>query len=70
MLYEVAIIEIPTEEDAKKGATEKLILAPVPIVAKDPSGAAIQVALQNKDKITCDFSRAEVLVRPFVSGKA
>lgn len=62
-LYEVAILEHPTEEQKKAGASEKLILSPKAIVAKDPTSAVV-AAVMGEAK-TGDPSRLEVLVRPF-----
>jgi hypothetical protein len=67
MLYEVAIVEKPTDEQAKNGACEKLIFGPKAVVASDDRNAAIAVVIDN----AADFAqvakdRMEVLVRPFV----
>lgn len=63
-LYEVAIIERPTKKQAEEGATEKLLMEPTPVIARDPQSAGIAAAL--KAKLDVDMERAEVLVRPFV----
>jgi len=63
-LFEVAILETPTRKEAKNGTLEKLVLPPVPIVAKDEQGAAISAVLDAKD-LEVDRSRMEVIVRPF-----
>lgn len=65
MLYEVAIIEEPTKKEVEEGgAQERLVLAPVPVVARDPQGAVLAVMVSsNAPKL--DLSRARVLVRPF-----
>lgn len=65
MLYEVALIEMPTKKDSEEGAQEKLILNPTPVIAKDEQSAGVAAVMQNKDKIECDISRVQVLVRPF-----
>jgi hypothetical protein len=67
MLYEVAIIEQPTKKEIEEGTgMEKLILAPVTILAKDPQAAAMQVALANASTVkAADPNRMQVLIRPF-----
>lgn len=65
MLYEVALIEKPTKKEQEDGKTEKLILPPTPVIASDHKSAGVQAVMQNKDKLTCDLSMVEVLVRPF-----
>lgn len=64
MLYEVAIIERPTQKEVEEqGAAERLILAPTPVVAKDKQGAAIAASIEAElDELT---PQMEVLVRPF-----
>ena len=65
-LFEIVILEKPTEKARKAGATEKLVLGPKPIVAKSEQAAVLHVMLNGKPKF--DIDRAEVIVRPF--GKA
>jgi hypothetical protein len=65
MLYEVAILQTPTENEQKEGKGETLILAPTPVVATNDRAAGVKAVLDNKDKITADLSRVNVLVRPF-----
>lgn len=65
MLYEVALIEKPTQKEQENGQVEKLILPPTAVIAKDDKSAGVQAVMLNKDKITGDLSRVEVLVRPF-----
>lgn len=65
MLYEVALIEKPTKKELEDGKTEKLILPPTPVIAADDKSAGVQAVMQNKEKLTGDLSRVEVLVRPF-----
>jgi hypothetical protein len=65
-LFEVAILEIPTEDEAKKGKAERLVFGPKPVVAKDGNSASIASVLQNKEEIgEIDFAKIQVLVRPF-----
>ena len=66
MLFEVALVELPTPKDAgENGAMEKMILPPTPIIAKDQQSACVAAVMAHKDKIECDMSRLSVLVRPF-----
>ena len=64
-LFEVAIIERPTETERKDGKTEKLVFGPKAVVAKDSQPAAIHAALDG-NRIEVNEDRMEVLVRPFV----
>lgn len=65
-LYEVALIERPTKKEQEDGKSEKLILPPTPVLAKDDRSAGFQAVIEHKDKIAVDLQRVEVLVRPFV----
>ncbi len=66
MLFEVAITELPKPKEAEEsGAMEKIILQPTCVIAKDAQSASVIAVLENKDKIDCDMSRLQVLVRPF-----
>lgn len=66
MLFEVAITELPKPKEAEEtGALEKIILDPTCVVAKDAQAASVVAVLENKEKINCDMSRIQVLVRPF-----
>lgn len=65
MLFEVALIQKPTKKEAEDGKSETLILPPTAVIANDDKSAAVQAVAQNKDKISDDLSRVEVLVRPF-----
>ncbi len=63
-LFDVAILEKPTKNELEEGASEKLILGPVSVIAVDEQAAAISAVMDAKD-IKIDRSRMEVLVRPF-----
>jgi hypothetical protein len=69
MLYEVAMLEHPTKKQAEEGVSERLVVGPITVVARDPQAAAVAAVLTNKGKIDAeeitDLSRLEVLVRPF-----
>lgn len=62
-LYEIVILEKPTEKAAKEGAVEKLIFGPKAIIAKDEQKAILHVLTNGCPKMNID--RSEVLVRPF-----
>lgn len=65
MLYEVALIQQPTQKEKEDGACEVLVMAPTPVIAKDEQSAGVAAVMQKKDEIKCDISRIQVLVRPF-----
>jgi hypothetical protein len=44
-LYEVAILEKPTQKEAEEGKSERLVLGPKAVVANDPQSAAISAVL-------------------------
>jgi hypothetical protein len=65
-LFEVAIVEIPTKDDAEKGKQEKLVFGPKAIISKDESSAGIAAVLKNKEEIgDIDLAKIQVYVRPF-----
>lgn len=66
MLYEVALIQQPTKKEIDDGQQEVLVMPPTSVIARDEQSAGVAAVMQNKDKITCDLSRIQVLVRPFV----
>jgi len=63
-LFEVAIIERPTEKESEDGKVERLVLGPVAVIGNDPQSAAIAAVLDAKD-VTIDRAKMQVLVRPF-----
>lgn len=67
MLFEIAILELPTKEETEKGSgVEKLVFGPVHVVAKDSQSAAIKAVMSNSDKMSgVNQERMQVLVRPF-----
>jgi len=65
MLYEVAIIERPTQKAAEDGAVEKLIFGPKAVCAPSPQTAGV-LASQCMSLSECNPNLIEVLVRPFV----
>ena len=64
-LFEVALIQQPSEKEREEGAQETLVMSPTPVIAKDQQTAGVAAVMQNKEKITCDIARVQVLVRPF-----
>ena len=67
MLFEVAILEIPTQKEIEgNGAMERLLFGPVAVVARDEKGAVMQATRQMEHEEPWDASRVQVLVRPFV----
>lgn len=67
MLFEVAIVENPTNEAMeKRNELEKVVLEPTTVVASDQAAAGITAIMDNTEKLKdCDKSRLQVLVRPF-----
>lgn len=66
MLCEIAILESPTIEDAKKGTLEKVLVAPYFEVAKDEKSAYLQAIKRHNAVIPDDdASRIQILVRSF-----
>lgn len=64
MLYEVAIVLNPTEDEVKRGKNEEILLMPTCVVAQNTMNAAIKAANSCTDDRKMD-DRAEVFVRPF-----
>ncbi len=65
MLYEVAILELPTKNEKEDGKGERLVFGPSAVVAKDEQSAAIAAVLDQSGGVQVDRSRMSVLVRPF-----
>lgn len=64
-LYEIAAILMPTEKELEDGATEKMIVAPKAIIAKNEQMAGIAAARDGAIPSDVDLNRLLVLVRPF-----
>jgi hypothetical protein len=65
-VYEVIIIEKPTDSEMDDGVLETIVLEPVLLVAKDEKSASMKVLLDNKELLSQkDAGRLEVMVRPF-----
>jgi len=66
-LYEVAIVEKPTQKKMEEdGAIEKLVFGPKPVCASSPQTAAV-IASKEADLKDVNQNMIEVLVRPFVA---
>ena len=64
MLYEVAILEMPTKKELEENsAAEKLVFGPKAVIARDAQSAAVTAVLDNDVKV--DKTRMNILVRPF-----
>ena len=63
-LFEVAILQKPTKKEAEDGISEKVILAPKAVVARDDQSAAISAVMDGGLPADFDRARMEVLVRP------
>lgn len=62
-LFEVAILEQPTKDEANRGVSERLVFGPKTIVAKDAASAGIAAVMG--EKIEVDQTRMTVLTRSF-----
>ncbi len=63
-LFEVAILEKPTKNEAEDGKSERLVFGPKAVIARDSQSAGIAAVL-DADKLDVNRDRMEVLVRPF-----
>lgn len=63
-LFEVAIIEEPTQKEIEDGGVEKLVMTPTAVLAQDEQTAAIN-AVMDSDDLKVDRNKMKVLVRPF-----
>jgi len=63
-LFEVAILEKPTKNEAEDGKSERLVFGPKAVIARDNQSAGIAAVL-DADKLEINRDRMEVLVRPF-----
>lgn len=64
-LFEVAILEKPTQKEIEDGKGERLVFGPQAVVAADGQSAAIAAVMDSKEKVDVDRARMQVLVRPF-----
>jgi len=66
MLFDVAIVKVPTQKEAEEGKMEELVVPPTTVVAVDEASATINVAVANADKLaSVPKERLTVYVRPF-----
>ncbi len=63
-LFEVAILEKPTKNEAEDGKSERLVFGPKAVVARDSQSAGIAAVLDS-EKLDVNRDRMVVLVRPF-----
>jgi len=67
-LFEVAVLETPTDNDKDAGQLEKIVLKPTFIIAKDSQSAAMKTVM-NIDTLAAgvsfDKERLDIRVRPF-----
>lgn len=66
-LFEVAIIEHPTDDEAKEGKLERLVFGPKAIIADNDQNAVIVAVFGEIPFPQFSRDRAEVIVRPFIS---
>jgi len=65
-LFEIAVIENPTESARKDGALEKIIIPPKLVVSANEQSAGFDMLLDNAEKLQkVDKARMQVIVRPF-----
>jgi len=64
MLYEVAITQLPTKNEAENGVGEKIVLQ-TKLIPADSENTAGAVAITNVDKEKVALGRLKVYVRPF-----
>lgn len=63
-LFEVAILETPTKNEAEDGKSERLVFGPKAVVARDGQSAGIAAVL-DAGTVEVNRDRMVVLVRPF-----
>lgn len=64
-IFEFAIIEHPTEDARKAGASSRLLVPPTSVLAKDQSTAAMLAGRALPPEALDHLDRVEVAVRPF-----
>lgn len=66
MLYQVAILEKPSKKERDEGASERLVMGPVPQVAGNEQSAAVLAVTEHHEKLDgVNPDRMEVIVLPF-----
>lgn len=65
-LYEVAIVKTVSKDEADRGVSEELLLAPTPVLAESKEAAIVAATMSSKAELKgIDPQRVKVLVRPF-----
>ncbi len=64
-VYEIVVVEEPTEEEAKKGISPKLLLGPVAAIGNSPEQAMVSLIKKNSDTLPEDMGKVRVFIRPF-----
>jgi len=64
-LFEVAILEKPTKKEIEDGKSERIVMMPTAVIARDSQSAAVIAVMESKDLGDIDKSKMEILVRPF-----
>jgi hypothetical protein len=65
-VFEYAIIQYPTEEEAEKGARAEFISLPAPVIARDKDEVKMLVSKTDLENVKDEgLDRVEILVRPF-----
>ena len=67
MVFEVLIIEKPTEKEEEDGKLERIVVEPKCVVAKTQQSAILKALMDAKEIREFDIDRTEVLVRPFAA---
>jgi hypothetical protein len=66
MLFQVAVVERPTEKEEEDGAVEKILVEPTTIVAKSQNAVAMKIVQEHSSKLRdADPDRVDILIRPF-----
>lgn len=69
-LFEVALVELPKSKKAREdGEEEKLIYGPKAVMAANEQAAAIAAVRSKEVPAEMDYSRLQVLIRPFAEGQ-
>jgi hypothetical protein len=66
-VYEVVVIEDPTEDEAKAGKLAVLKLGPAVAIGSSPENAMVKLIKDNASRLPEDMGRVRVFIRPFAS---
>lgn len=64
-LFEVAIIQKPTQKEREEGIAEKLVFGPKAVIAANEQAAAVAAVRNGGIPAEVPDERLEVLARPF-----